>query len=266
MPLSLFDTHCHLDFDCFSEIRQEVLEACAEVGVERLLVPGVSAQGWDKLMAFAGQAKAGCPEVDIALGMHPCFLDRHRLEDLARLEQLLETRQVTAVGEIGLDFWSPEADRDAQITLFSDQLLLACRYRLPILLHARKSHDQLLAIIRRSGFDQGGIVHAFSGSEQQGKAYLKLGFKLGVGGAVTYPRAQRLRRTVKALGMEAWVLETDAPDMPLCGRQGQLNRPDYLPEVFSVLVKVFEVNPAELACQLWANSEAALKASPRERG
>ncbi len=101
---------------------------------------------------------------------------------------------------------------------------------------------------------RGGVVHAFSGSQQQADQYISLGFKLGFGGAITYPRAQRLRRVFSGLPLGSLVLETDAPDMPLCGRQGQLNRPDYIVDIFDVLVSLRPESASDLKQQLWVNS------------
>jgi TatD DNase family protein len=193
-------------------------------------------------------------------------MDAHSIDDLQQLEKHVaeakampcQQLKVVAIGEIGLDFWQAGSDRSGQLALFIGQLALAQKYDLPVLLHARKSHDDILKQIRRTGFSSGGIVHAFSGSRQQAGQYVSLGFKLGVGGGVTYPRAAKLRSTIKWLGVNHWVLETDAPDMPMFGRQGQINRPDYLPQVLAVLAELLQVPDSVLANQLWSNTEQVL--------
>ncbi|RDE22689.1 TatD family deoxyribonuclease [Motiliproteus coralliicola] len=261
MNVRLCDSHCHLDFSVFDSQRQTIMRQAVEAGVEVIVVPGVRAAGWDGLIELCrshGQLTSDTPRLLPALGMHPCFMADHRQQHLVRLEQLLQQQLPVALGELGLDFWSPDAEREPQLELLQQQLDLASSYRLPLLLHARKCHDPLIQLLRRQRFEFGGIVHAFSGSRQQAEQYLSMGFKLGIGGAVTYPRAQRLRRTVKELGPEAWVLETDAPDMPLCGRQGQLNRPDYLPGVLQVMGELLQQPAAVLAQQFWSNTLAVL--------
>ncbi len=237
------------------------MRQAVEAGVEVIVVPGVRADDWDKLLQLCRQHQqltTEAPRLLPALGLHPCFVSDHQQQHLIRLEELLRQQLPIALGELGLDFWSPSAEPERQFELLQQQLEIAHAYRLPVLLHARKCHDQLIQLLRRMRFEQGGIVHAFSGSRQQAEQYLALGFKLGIGGAVTYPRAQRLRRTVKELGAEAWVLETDAPDMPLCGKQGQVNRPDYLPDVFQVMVELLQQPGETLAQQFWSNTLAVL--------
>lgn len=255
----LCDTHCHLDFSEFDAVRDGVLRSCISQGVAAIVVPGVTAQHWSRVLRLCDRdTVSGSVLLKPALGLHPCFMALYQEDQLQQLDALLQQRQVVAVGEIGLDFWSADADMGAQTLLFSRQLALAKKHQLPVLLHVRKAHDQVLQQLRLERFAGGGIVHAFSGSLQQARQYVGLGFKLGVGGAVTYPRAQRLRRTLQQLGPEHWVLETDAPDMPLAGRQGALNRPDYLPEIFTVLQELFGCSAKPLSAQLWRNSEAVL--------
>ncbi len=255
--LRLCDSHCHLDFTELDAVRDQVLDGCERGGVKAIVVPGVVADHWSRLLRLCRRGRQRShPVLKPALGLHPCFMAQHRLADLCLLEQLLRQHPVVAVGEVGLDFSAADTDRDAQTVLFVRQLLLARQFQLPVLLHARKSHDEVLKQLRLAGFDGGGIVHAFSGSEQQAEQYIGLGFKLGVGGGITYPRAQKLRRTVLRLGIEHWVLETDAPGMPLSGRQGRINRPDYLPEVLAVLVTLLGGSAEQLSEQLWVNSDS----------
>lgn len=270
--MRLCDSHCHLDFSEFDSTRSQLLESCFREGVEAIVVPGVLARHWPRLLRLCQQhASPQLPALMPALGLHPCFIDQHCADDLARLEQLVagfcsdnrSQTKLVAIGEIGLDFWHPDSDRSLQLELFVKQLRLAQSYDLPVLLHARKSHDLILKQLRRLGFSAGGIVHAFSGSLQQAEQYVAMGFKLGVGGAVTYPRATKLRSTIERLGVDHWVLETDAPDMPMAGRQGQLNQPDYLPQVLAVLADLFQVPALSLAKILWRNTETVLGTLPR---
>ncbi|MEH6469826.1 MAG: TatD family hydrolase [Halopseudomonas sp.] len=257
--LQFCDTHCHLDFTEFDKVRSELLDSCKVQGVRAIVIPGVTAECWSRLLRLC-DALSQPRELVVkpALGLHPCFMGQHNAEQLLLLDRLLEQNSVIAVGEIGLDFWDSYTDVEAQSQLFAAQLDLAKAHRLPVLLHARKSHDQVLHQLRGVRFDCGGIVHAFSGSLQQAERYVELGFKLGVGGAVTYSRALKLKRNLLQLGVEHWVLETDAPDMPLAGRQGELNRPDYLPEVFRELQRLYDLPAELLAAQLWRNAESVL--------
>lgn len=262
--VGLCDSHCHLDFEQFDSIRDQVLLESYRVGVRDIVIPGVEARYWKRLNQLCiNPSQHDFPRLWASLGLHPCFIDKHQLDDLVLLEQQLTQEKankgrVVAIGEIGLDFWMPNGDRASQLVLFGEQLMLAQQFDLPVLLHARKSHDQVLKQLRRIKLKRGGIVHAFSGSPQQAEQYVALGFKLGVGGAVTYPRATKLRSTIKLMGAEHWVLETDAPDMPLHGLQGRINRPDNLPVILQALTGIFELSEQQLLVQLRQNTEAVL--------
>lgn len=247
--MKLFDSHCHLDFDVFRDGLDELLQSCQQAGVARILIPGVKRQDWQRQLQLARHY----PQLCIALGLHPCFMEEHQAEDLQVLADLLNIESVVAVGEIGLDFWLADTDQQAQISLFERQLLLAREAQLPVIIHSRKANDQVASRLRKLGISQG-IIHAFSGSMQQAEVFLGLGMKFGVGGAITYPRAQRLRQIISRLPLTALLLETDAPDMPLSGHQGQANRPDLLPLVFRQLCELRPESEEAIAEQLWLNT------------
>lgn len=249
------DSHCHLDFPEFDQDLAQILARCRSRKISKIVVPGVVASHWGRVISLC---EAYPDTLFPALGLHPCFSDRHQFDDLALLRRQLTQHRVVALGEIGLDFWLQDADRNRQTELLTSQLEMAKEFALPVLLHVRKAHDQVLSLLRRFRLPQAGIVHAFSGSDQQASQYLSLGFKLGVGGALTYSRAARLRRQVVELPLESWVLETDAPDMPLYGRQGRVNRPDYLPEVGSVFAALREEPLDAVAAQIRLNTQAIL--------
>ncbi len=247
--MRLFDTHCHLDFPPLAN-QVDLWPSCLEAGVCQLVVPGVLGRDWERVVHLT-QTLEG---VHAALGLHPGFVDQHRKEDLQRLADLAAHPGVVAIGEIGLDAWEGGAPLSRQQPWLEAQLALARSFRLPVILHVRKAHDQVLSLLRRAGLSQGGVVHAFSGSLQQADAYLKLGFRLGIGGAVTYPRAKKLQRTVAALPLDGMVLETDAPDMPLCGHQGQPNSPLRLPQVLAAVAALRPEPLERVAAQLYDNS------------
>ena len=249
-----FDTHCHFDYQCFDSERVGIWQRCGQQGVTELLIPGVVAEDWRRIRQLC-QGNAGWY---FALGLHPCFMAQHRNEHLGQLSKLIKESGAIAVGEIGLDFWHGVDGVDEQLGLFSAQLVIAKEVDLPVLLHVRKAHDQVLKQLRLFKLPRGGIVHAFSASQQQAEQYLQLGFKLGIGGALTYPRAQRLRKQVAELPLEALVLETDAPDMPLHGWQGQDNSPERIPLVFKELVSLREESEQVIKTQLYRNSRQIL--------
>ena len=226
----LIDSHCHLDFDVFDTDRDVILTECKQHHIARVIVPGVTAKRWDKLLSLA----MTYPEIEYALGLHPMFMTEHQPVDLNTLREYIEQHQPVAIGEIGLDFYQTERDKESQINLFEQQLELAVSFDLPVILHVRKAHDVVLQLLKKHRV-RGGIVHAFSGSEQQAQHYIKLGFLLGIGGTITYEKATRVRRLFSNLPLSAIALETDAPDMPLHGQAGQRNSPLSLVHIVSSL-------------------------------
>lgn len=202
------DSHCHFNFDLFDTDREEHWRFLQRWGCAGLLIPGVVARDWQSLVSLCD----GKPWA-YALGLHPYFLDQYREGDIAQLRLLCQVNRPVAIGEFGLDFALPEATFPEQINLCEQQFILAQELRLPVILHVRKSYDEIAGMVRRLRFDQGGVVHAFSGSVQQGQALIKLGFLLGIGGAVSHSRATKLRKTVAQLPLDSLVLETDSPDM-----------------------------------------------------
>ena len=229
--MALIDSHCHIDIDAFASDRHTLLERARRAGVESFIVPGVDRQGWDRIISLSRSEKG----VYAAPGLHPMYLAEHRPAHLRDLQALIAKHQVVAIGEIGLDFFVPGLDREVQQQLFEEQLRLATDAGLPILLHVRKAHDQVLATLRRRRFPHGGIVHAFTGSLQQAEQYFGLGFLISICGTITYDRAKRLRNIAVTLPREALAVETDAPDIPLAGHRGTANLPEYLPEVVATL-------------------------------
>jgi TatD DNase family protein len=198
-----------------------------------MVVPAVFASTWDHLQRICREEEGLYP----ALGMHPVYLGLHRPEHLPQLAQRIAAERPLAIGEIGLDYFVPNPDREAQQLLFEGQLRIARDADLPVILHVRKSIDQVLATLRRFRV-RGGIAHAFNGSEQQASQFIDLGFKLGFGGVVTFDRAQKIRRLARTLPLGAIVLETDAPDLTPAAYHGQRNSPEFLPEVLRVIAEL----------------------------
>ncbi|WP_423187168.1 TatD family hydrolase [Alishewanella sp. d11] len=255
--MKLFDTHCHLDLPELAAEQADHWQQAQQVGVAELLIPAVEQAAWLNLLKLRREQ----PAWHIALGIHPWWAEAEPFTVLAELEQLLQSHgaHIAAVGEIGLDFALAAETFAKQQQFFSAQVALAKHYQKPVILHHRKSQPALLAELKRQQFTQGGILHAFSGSQQQAKAFLDLGFKLGIGGTITYPRAEKTRNAVRKLPLSALVLETDAPAMPLNGFQGQANTPAQLLAVFNVLCELRAEPAAQLAAALWQNSVDALQ-------
>ena len=211
--MAWIDTHCHLDAAEFDADRDAVVARARAAGVGQIVIPAVDAPNLDTVRLLAIQH-----DFAYALGIHPLCVMRAADGDLAKLAEALDTHRadprLVAVGEIGLDFFVPGLDPATQQHFYVEQLKLAKRAGLPVLLHVRRSADQLLAGLRRVGFTHGGIAHAFNGSEQQARAFIDLGFKLGFGGTLTFERSLQIRRIAASVPETALVMETDAPDIP----------------------------------------------------
>ena len=311
---SLIDTHTHFDAPVFDADRAEQAELAYKRGVRHLVLVGylyrhfarlyatqknlnqssVSQQQDAALAIRETQFLAHYPQAHIALGLHPFYIEQHNDEHLLQMTQMLSEKRPLAIGEIGLDTFTKAMRKPEnfakQQRFFVAQLDMAVAHQLPVMLHIRKAHAEVLALLKAHEYNaqrQGGIAHSFSGGEQEAKAFVKLGFKLGVTGQITNPNAKKLRRAIQSVvaeyGIECLVLETDCPDMtPMCCQtrtftslapvhnvdnewQGAVehnrNVPANLPFVLTGLGELLAVCPAALALQLWQNSCSALQVS-----
>ena len=254
--MKLIDSHCHLDLPAFNEDRTQVLANCRAAGVMGIVVPGIRAADWPGLLRLCRQSRGtdGGPALYPALGLHPLFVEQHTAADLQDLTMTIAEQRPVAIGEIGLDFYHSEPDRERQLQLFDTQLGVAYDAGLPVLLHVRKAHDETLKLLRKVRLPRGGICHAFNGSLQQAQQYIALGFKLGFGGVLTYDRSHRLHRLARELPLDSIVLETDAPDMAPASHHGQRNSPEYLPELLQTLARLREEDADTIATQTTANA------------
>jgi TatD DNase family protein len=246
--LTLADSHVHLDDVSFDSDRNAVVERALQAGVTVQIIPGVDAASWPRIQALCTSGRGLFP----AYGMHPMFMDQHRPEHLATLSHWLTTQQPVAVGEIGLDFHAEGLDAEDQRHYFWQQLNLAREFGLPVILHARAAMDEVTAALRRIGGLRG-VVHSFAGSQQQAEQLWKLGFHIGIGGPVTYERAQRLRRIVAHMPIEYLMLESDAPDQPLSTHRGQRNEPARVAEVLQCIAALRGQEPQAIAAATTAN-------------
>jgi TatD DNase family protein len=260
------DTHCHLDAPEFAPDRAEVRERAAGAGVGLCVLPAVEVANFDTVRELAHLHGDG-----YALGIHPLCTGGAADDDLTLLDQALARHRgdprLLAVGEIGLDYFVPGLDAGRQEFFYREQLALARKHGLPVILHVRRSADKLLKELRGAGLT--GIAHAFNGSEQQAGQFVDLGFKLGFGGNVTYERAQQVRRLATSLPLDALVMETDSPDIPPhwlyttaqqreAGQAQGRNEPGELPRIAGVLAQLRGLQVEELAEATTRNACQAL--------
>ena len=251
----MVDTHCHLDAAEFDADRGAVASAAADAGVGLIVVPAVERANFGAVASVC-RDHPGCRA---AYGIHPLYVDRARDEDLDALRATLARERPLAVGEIGLDRYVEPRDDARQEYWFAAQLEIAREANLPVLLHVRRAIDPVLRHLRRCRVP-GGIAHAFNGSRQQAEEFIKLGFKLGFGGAMTFPRANRIRELAATLPLDAIVLETDAPDIPPEWKGGARNTPDQLPRIALTLAGLRGSDIKEVAAVTTRNAMVVLPA------
>lgn len=256
--MRLIDSHSHFDAAEFDADRAAVHARALAAGVAAQVVPAVDAAGWPKLKTVCADHAGLFP----AYGLHPMYLDAHRLEHLHELGDWIEREHPVAVGECGLDYFVEGLDADVQQTYFEGQLRLAREFDLPVIVHARRAVDAVIAMLRRIG-DLRGVIHSFSGSAEQATQLHRLGFLLGIGGPVTHERAKRLRGVVAIVPLEQLLLETDSPDQPGASQRGQRNEPAYLTEVLDTVATLRGLSHEALAEATTANAER-LFGLPRE--
>ena len=304
--LPLIDTHTHFDAPMFDDDRVRQAQLAYDKGVRHLVLVGYLQRHFSRLydtqqqlnLPFQMDAvtdsnqKALLPKVHIALGLHPFYIEQHTDAHLADMEQMLKKNRPLAIGEIGLDTFTDVMKQPEMLAkqqcFFVAQLDMALAHQLPVMLHIRKAHAEALALLKAHNYDAhklGGIAHSFSGGVQEAKAFVKMGFKLGVTGQITNPKAKKLRLAIQAVvescGLECLVIETDCPDMTpiMCQKaaNGQSalgqssdnewgNTPSYtrnvpanLPHVLTSLSELLDVPANILAEQFWHNSCSALQ-------
>lgn len=252
--MNFYDTHCHFDFPPFAGDEGRSIARAAEAGVTKIIVPAVEAKYFQRVLALAEDYAA----LYAALGLHPIVIDQHDAADLELLEGYLQKKasKLIAIGEIGLDLYMSQPLFEKQQQLLDAQLKLAKRYDMPVILHSRRTHDILAGHLKRHNLPRTGVVHGFAGSLQQAERFIALGYRIGVGGTITYPRASKTRAVIAALPLSVLLLETDAPDMPLSGWQGQPNRPERAASVYQTLCELRPESPTEIAMALKENTEA----------
>ncbi len=246
----LVDTHSHFDVAEFNRDRGAAHARALAAGVARQIVPAIDAAGWPKLKKVCDAHSGLYP----AYGLHPMYLAAHRPEHLRQLRDWMHRERPVAVGECGLDFFVEGLDVQAQQLYFDGQLQLAREFDLPVIVHARRAVEAVIAALRRIGGLRG-VVHSFSGSAEQAAQLHKLGFLLGIGGPVTYERAKRLRGFVAGMPIDQLLLETDAPDQPDATHRGQRNEPARLTVVLDVIAELRGMPRDELAAATTANAE-----------
>ena len=261
-----FDTHCHIDAPEFRDDLSLVLARAAEQGVTGILIPAVQVSDFERVIDIVEQWNTLIPQLCFSLGVHPLFTKNAAESDIAAtreaIAKYIDHPRLVAVGEIGLDYFVEDLDHPKQEWFFEEQLKIAKEFDLPIVMHVRKSQDQLLKRLRAIPVS-GGIAHAFNGSFVQAQHFLDLNFVLGFGGTITYDRSLQIKRLAKEFSEDSFVLETDSPDIPpswLMDKESRRNEPAYLPRIAQAFAKERSIDLQTLAK---INLQNTLRVLPR---
>jgi TatD DNase family protein len=245
----LIDSHAHLDDRAFEEDRAALIAKLHANGIGVVTI-GADLASSREAVRLAGRHR----EVWATVGVHPHDAKTVTPAVLRELEKLAQEPKVVAIGEIGLDYYRDLSPRDVQRKIFAEQLDLAKRLGLPIVVHNRESTDHLLRILREAGATHRGVIHSFLGDSELAQEFLDLGFHLGVGGPVTYPANSALRDAVRRTPLERILLETDCPYLTPVPHRGTRNEPGYVELIAAAIAALRGVTPDSIATAATRNT------------
>jgi TatD DNase family protein len=251
--MTLVDTHCHLYISSFQSDRQAVIDRALAAGITKMFLPAIDSSELGNLLNLEKAYPAHCIAM---MGLHPCSVKENYEEELRLVNDQLHARPFAAVGEIGLDFYWDLSFADQQYDAFRRQVAWAKELRLPVVIHSRNSLDECIGVAENKGV--GGIFHCFSGSVEQAKRIIELGFYLGIGGVLTYKNSG-LDAVLKDVPLESMVLETDAPYLTPVPFRGKRNESSYIKYVAEKLAEVKGVSVEEVAAVTTRNAQNIFK-------
>lgn len=248
----LIDSHCHIDFSDFDEDRSAVLQTALDANIKHIIVPAIAADSWARVKNICQASHQLHP----AYGLHPYFIDRHELDHIKALDEWLSNEKAIGVGECGLDYYLKNLNKIKQLEIFEAQLELALKHQLPVIIHSRKATEQVIQSIKKYPGLRG-MMHSYSGSLEQARQLIDLGFYISFGGAITYENATRLRAVVKQIPLTALLIETDAPDQPGSKYYGERNEPVFILDVVQTLADL-KTLPAESIANATSDNASSL--------
>ena len=232
----IIDSHAHLDFPEFDIDRDALFQSMKKVGIQTAIIPGVSPEHWDKQHQIATQYS--CP---YALGIHPWFSDKQFPNALSELDKRINDSvhdpRFVAIGECGLDKLH-KSDWEVQILVLEHQLMLAESLNLPVILHVVKAHNEIMPLLKRYKLARGGVIHGFYGSIELATEYVKLGYKLGIGGLILNSGAKKLKDCITKIPTNSIIIETDSPAMSPKSSLVKRNTPLILPLIIDEIAKL----------------------------
>lgn len=247
------DSHCHLDLLSQYISIEKGIDNAAKYGITKFINPALYQSHWKQLIALEKLHNS----IKIGLGLHPCFISRHSLVDLEYLDQLIISNNIKFIGEIGMDKRFIN-NYEEQEVYFIEQLKIAKKHEIPVILHSVKSNSEIIRIIKLTQFKNGGIIHAFNGSIEEAIQFIHLNFKLGIGPICTYPHNKKIKNIIENISLNNLVIETDSPDMKFYNNKKAYSEPANLIKVFNIICKKRKESLYEIQEILWHNTHKTL--------
>ncbi len=254
----LIDSHAHLEMPEFEKDLDEVLQRAKDSGIEYIFTVGTEKRDWKRAMEIAQTHAA----VYAILGVHPHNAKEIDDSTYPILKQLCQHEKVKAYGEIGLDFFRNRSPREVQLKRFREQIALAKELKLPIVVHDREAHQETLDILKtEKGWENGGIIHCFSGDEKMAKACIEMGFYISIPGSITYKTAGPFHEIVKRLPLDSILIETDAPFLTPVPFRGKRNEPSFVRYTAEKVAEIKGVSFEKVAHATTENARRVFKLS-----
>ena len=247
---TLIDSHCHLDFESFDTDRDQVLQRAKDNNINDIIIPGTEKKYWQRINQLCARYKQLHP----CYGLHPYWVSHHDKNDLKSLETYLENNSAVALGECGLDFRDDQADKKTQLYFLESQLDIANNHQLPVVIHSVRATEAIIQSVKKFT-DLKGMIHSYSGSAEQAKQLIDMGFYISVGGSVTYDNAKTIKSVVKNIPLTSLLLETDAPDQADKKNKGKRNEPAYLVNTLDTISALTDTPTVTIAEQTTKNAK-----------
>ena len=243
------DTHCHIFSEYYDDI-DKVISECRDNDIDKIIINGCNIKSNIEVMELANKYDI----VYAAIGFHPTELDDFKEKYFRFLEENINNSKVVAIGEIGLDYHYDNTDKEKQIMVFRRQLDIANKYNKPIIVHSRDSIQDTYNILKQ--YKVKGSIHCFSGSVEMAREFIKLGYKLGIGGIITYKNAKTIKEVVRDIDLSYILLETDSPYLTPSPYRGESNSPKYIPLIAEAIADIKDVSIVDISRVTTANAEA----------
>lgn len=229
----LIDSHCHLDFEVFDNDRSDVLQRARDNNISDIVIPGTEKIFWDRIK----QLCKNHTQLHACYGLHPYWVSDHNKQDIEKLKEYIDSNRPVALGECGLDFRPQQADKKTQLYFFEAQLDIAESHQLPVVIHSVRATEAVIQTIKKFKKLKG-MMHSYSGSQEQARQLIDLNFFISVGGSVTYDGAKNIKQVVKNIPLTSLLIETDAPDQPDKKNRGKRNEPAFIVHTVKVISEI----------------------------